>query len=109
MPTITDVLELHGEYKYTHRNKQGYTPDSVDIATARYFGKKYKVLFAAVWEDVLYQNRVVEYVEGKITFGQLLHEFEELTEEQYTRVCSAKNIKELEEIVRKYHIFNMND
>ena len=44
------TMDLHGEYKYTHSGGEP-KPSSKDIAAARDFFKKYKVLFAAVWKN----------------------------------------------------------
>ena len=106
---IDGTLELHGDYEY-HRSSNPVNKhlSQIDLDTARYFFKRYKVLFAAVWEGVLDENDMVSYLRGQITFEDLLKLFE-VSDEELKLISIAKNRKELEKIVRENNIFNMND
>lgn len=101
-------LELHGEYNYIIGSHK-YKPTAKELNILREFAHKYKVLFAAVWEDKLYDGDLQDYFKGRISFKELLSKFDNVTEKQYYHLNHSKNLKELEEIVRKYRIFNMND
>ena len=105
---LDGYMELSGDYKYTSTAHPANKIDSVDIATARYFFKKYKVLFSAVWEEVLDENFLVSYLKGDLSFSDLTQEFE-LPFDSYEFVQRCKSLKELESVVRRYHIYNMND
>ena len=104
-------MELHGEYRYSQSPSQKYKPKSYMIETLRYFVKKYKVLFAAVWEGALPEDSLQEYFRKGIDFPELLSEFsiEKVGKQKYEALNYATNLKELEKIVRRYTIFNMND
>lgn len=106
---LDGYMELHGNYKYVSKKEPNIKSDSIDIATARYFFKRYKVLFSAVWENKLDENILSDYLRGNINFTQLLKEFENIENNQYELINSASNIKDLERLVRTYNIFNMND
>lgn len=106
---LDGYMELHGEYKYKSRNKPNTIPNEKDKNKAREFFKKYKVLFAAVWEDKLDQNDLVAYLREMINFENLLNNFESITEEQKKLITQAKDLKDLEMKVRENNIFNMND
>ena len=101
-------MELHGDYKYTIGSHK-YKPTGKELKIAREFFKKYKVLFAAVWEDKVDQQQLYRYFVGDISFKELLSKFDNTTEKQYYYLNHSKDLKELEETVRKYRIFNMND
>ena len=73
------------------------------------FVRKYKVLFAAVWEKKLDQNAVLGYFEGAYNFKQLVSQFEGITEKQFYIINHCNNLTELERAVRENKIFNMND
>ena len=104
-------IELHGEYRYSQEPKQKFKPKSYDIATARYFAKKYKVLFAAVWENVLGESDVQDYFKGQISFKELLSEFykDKIGKQKYDAIQYCNSSQELEARVRQYNIFNIND
>lgn len=101
-------MELHGDYGYTVGSHK-YKPTGKELKIARDFFKKYKVLFAAVWEEKVDTSYVQDYFRGYITFKELLSKFSNITEKQYYYLNHANNLTELEETVRKYKIFNMND
>lgn len=106
---IDGYLELHGDYKYKSSPHPTFKPDSVDIATARYFFKRYKVLFAAVWEKVLDENILSDYLRGTRNLKETIDYFENISDHDLELLKRAGGLKELEKIVRKYSIFNMND
>ena len=101
-------LEAHGDYKYT-QNSSYKKPSNYDIEEARYFVKKYKVLFAAVWEEKLDQTDVCDYFRGLISWQKLMTCFQNVSEQDFERLRICYNRKDLEDCVRRYHIFNMND
>ena len=101
-------MELHGDYGYTV-NSHKYKPTARELKTLGDFARKYKILFAAVWEEKLYDGDLQDYLKGRISFKELLTKFYDISEKQYYHLNHAKNLQELEEIVRKYKIFNMND
>lgn len=105
---LDGFMELHGDYEYTPTKNPNKKADEVDISTARYFFKRYKVLFAAVWEGILDENLMSDYLRGNISFRDLLKEFE-LPQNKLNLILNCSDRKELESIVRKYNIFNMND
>ena len=72
------------------------------------FFRKYKVLFAAVWEQRIYESFISEYFFGTITFPELLQEFD-FYEEHTTEINEIQSIDELEHFVRENNIFNMWD
>lgn len=105
---LDGYMELSGDYKYTLTAHPTNKIDSVDIATARYFFKEYKVLFSAVWEEVLDENFLISYLKGDLSFSDLMKEFE-LPFDNYEFIQRCRNLKELEAVVRKYNIYNMNN
>lgn len=106
---LDGYMELHGDYKYVSSLNPNIKPDSIDIATARYFFKRYKVLFAAVWENKLDENILSDYLRGNIDFNTLLKNFEDISNENYQLINNTTNLKSLEKTVREFNIFNMND
>lgn len=105
----TGVLEAHGDYRYFQDASCKYKPTSLEIKTARYFVKKYKVLFAAVWEEKLDPNDLIDYFRGTINWQQLLLSFINLRKYDFIQIQSCKDKNELEEYTRVHHLFNMND
>ena len=99
------TMDLRGEYKYTH-SCEGAKPSSKDISAARDFFKKYKVLFSAVWEGYLNPDEVSVYLRGFLTLDELKDEFYDVPENIFK---DAKTIADIEKIVRKNKLFDMND
>lgn len=104
-------IELHGNYEYSQDPKQKYKPKTYMVDTLRYFVRRYKVLFAAVWEGVLGEDSLQDYFRGDLTFKELLKEFKEnkIGKQKYEALNYAEDLKQLENLVRNYQIFNMND
>ena len=100
---VDGILELHGNYKYTKsQNAINYcTPKDVDNLIT--FAKKYKVIFAGVWENALDQNDVQDYFKNNITLRDLLDTMEDKIPLNIT------NLSEFEKYVRENQLFNMND
>ena len=67
---------------------------------------KYKVLFAAVWEEFLEADDVQDYFKGILTFDELKDSFYDLPENIFD---DAKTIADIEKIVRENKLFDMND
>lgn len=102
------TLELHGDYTYTPGSHK-YRPTQKELDLARSFFKKYKVIFAAVWEKKLVYDDVQNYFYGRISFKELLTNFMNVKEKEFYLINHCKSLSELEKVVRENHIFNMND
>lgn len=102
-------VEAHGDYRYYQSPKSNRRPSKKEIDKARMFVRKYKVLFAAVWEYKLDQNFLIKFFEGDIDFRDLLSRFENITEVAYYLINHCKNLTELEKCIRENNIFNLND
>lgn len=102
-------LELHGDYAYIPGSHK-YEPNAKELSIARKFFKKYKVLFSAVWEDVLYDpSQLVMYFYGKISWKELMKQFDTGNSDWNFYISTAENLQELEGMVREENMFNMND
>lgn len=109
MPKDADgYMELHGSYAYISGSHK-YQPTGRELKAAREFFKKYKVLFAAVWEEKLCEGYLGDYFEGKLKLHELLSKFEDLKERQYYDINHCKTLAELEDCVRRNKVFSMND
>lgn len=102
-------IELHGDYKYYSSPKAQHRPKQWEIKGLQYFCRKYKVLFAAVWEMKLAEDDLADYFKEIITFKELVALFDNISEMNYFRVNHCNNLRELEQCVRQNKIFNMND
>lgn len=101
------TLELHGDWKYTPG------PDDKSVSKKQVnemiqFFKEYKVLFAGVWEGVLYDGAVLDYFRGIIHFSELMKEFD-FYDEYKKEMAKLNSVSELEKFVRKHNLFNMWD
>ena len=101
-------MELQGDYEYV-MDSHKYKPTTKELKIARDFFKKYKVLFAAVWEGKLYDGHLQDFFKGRMQLRELLSKFENITEMQYYYLNHCKTLEEVEQCVRKYKIFNMSD
>lgn len=72
------------------------------------FFKKYKVLFASVWNKEIFEDVIVAYFSGNIDFKELLQEFD-FYDDYTAEMNKIQNVAELENFVRKNNIFNMWD
>ena len=103
-------IEAHGNYKYGQDLSQKFNPKSYDIDTARYLVKRYKVLFAAVWEMKLEADDVADYFKGTISWKNLMNSFYNIKSQEIKEIlANCKNLKDLEYAVRKNNVYNMND
>lgn len=105
---VDGYMELHGDYDYVSGSHK-YNPTADELKIAGNFFSKYKVLFAAVWEKKIDPHYLQEYFRGNIMFKELLTKFENASEKQFYYMNHCNTLNELEEIVRKYKVFNMND
>lgn len=105
-------LMLHGDYEYVSGSHK-YKPTTKELQIARNFFKKYKVLFAAVWEQVLDAEPLQDYMKGYITFSKLVAKLDIEPDNpeslKYYYASRCKSAEELEAIVREHNLFNMND
>ena len=106
---LDGYMELHGDYQYVASSNASYTPSAKEIKTAQKFFKKYKVLFAAVWEKILEPYYIQEYLRGNIQLYEVIDGME-LSDPQHTmRLWRVDKIYQLEQLVREWEMFNMND
>lgn len=101
-------MELHGDYEYIPGSHK-YRPTAKELKIARDFFKKYKVLFAAVWEEKLDDADVQHYLEGYIDFKNTINKFYNISEQEYYEINHCNTLTELEQCIREHNIFNMND
>lgn len=106
----TGNLEIHGDYAYTQDSSCRYKPDTVDIATARYFAKKYKVLFTAVWEEKLDPNDLIDWFRGRIDWKELIGCFVNIDQTMSRLLLRvAPSVSNLERFVREHNLWNLYD
>ena len=105
---VDGYMELHGDYDYVS-SPGGKRVSNKDIDEAREFFKKYKVLFAAVWEMKLEEDVIQDYLRKLITLDDVKSEFHDIPEDVYTRIQQCNSIDEIENVVRKTNAFNLND
>ena len=103
--TKDGYMNLWGNYKYV-RYEYGQDASNEEISEARDFFMKYKVLFAAVWECKLDAWKVRDYFRRLMSFDELKREFEDIPKDI---LKDAKTIADIEDIVRKNKLFDMND
>lgn len=105
-------IEAHGEYRYYQSPKSDAHPSKKDIDRARMFVRKNKVLFAAVWENVLDEASVQSYFLGNSPLYEVVANLD-LPDKIYYNInynfIEKNTLTELEDRVRKYKAFNMND
>lgn len=104
---LTGVLELHSDWKFIPGPEDTFVT-SKQIRTMKSFFQRNKVLFAAVCENVLQEDVVQDYFRKFLTLDEVIKSLDcyEGNEDLFNDVDS---IASLEKIVRKYHLFNMND
>jgi len=101
-------MKMHGDYEYVIGSKK-YKPTEKEISILRDFCKKYKVLFAAVWEDKLIADDVADYLKGRILWKDLMYCFYNISASMKDLLIHCQNLKDLEYAVRRNKIFNMHD
>lgn len=105
-------IEAHGDYRYYQSPKSDAHPTKKEVDRARMFVRKNKVLFAAVWEGVVNDNIVQDYFRGNAPLYEVVSQFE-LPDKIYYKInynfIEKNTLTELEDRVRKYYAFNMND
>lgn len=101
------TILLFGNYEYIESNNCKNSPSQQDINSAREFFKKYKVLFAAVWNNCLDPVDLRNYFEGRLSFKSLIKSFYSI--DNFDKIQDVKTIEELYSIVKKYNIFNLYD
>ena len=102
-------MELHGDYDYISGSKR-YKPSNNELGVARRFFKKYKVLFVAVWEDIIQDpSQLTMYLYGKISWKELMKQFDTGNQDWNFLITTSDNEEELEQLVREEGMFNMND
>lgn len=103
-------FEIHGSYPYEYvEGSHKYKPTEKEKDLAREFIRKNKVLFAAVWEEVVDENDVRKYFEGEISWRGLMKRFDTESSDWNFYIQTTDNVKELEQLVREENMFNMND
>ena len=99
------TLKLHSDWKYIPGE------DDTDVSSKQIkemcnFFKTYKTLFAAVWEEVLPQDALYDYLRGTITFKELLTEFDFYANYK-EELADVNSIEELTDFVRINNLFNL--
>ena len=101
------TLKLCNDWEYIPGKNEGHIAEK-DIRNMKDFFKKYQVLFAAVWEGELQEGDLVDYFQGALDFDSLVESLE--CYHKYSEELSeCMNVEDLEQVVRQYNIFNMND
>ena len=101
------TLKLCDDWEYIPGRNEGHIAEK-DIRNMKDFFKKYKVLFAAVWEGESQEGDLVDYFQGALDFDSLVESLE--CYHKYSEELSeCLNVEDLEQVVRQYNIFNMND
>ena len=101
---------IHGVYPYEYvEGSHKYKPTEGEKKSAAEFIKENKVLFSAVWEEVVDENDVRKYFEGDISWKELMKRFDTGNPTWNFYVTTTDNQKELEQLVREENMFNMND
>lgn len=101
------VLLLHSNWEYIP-NKNDKNVPARDIEEMKVFFRRYKVLFAAVWEFELPEDALQNFLTGNIYLPELLEEFYNY-DEWKPFLSDVDSIESLEAAVREYGLFNMND
>lgn len=101
------ILYMHGDYEYRQSLNADNKPDKFDILELQYFAKRYKTIFAAVWENKLDPNDVEDYFKGRVSFKELLNLFLEISYEDKQKIKKANSLKELTQIIKENNIFNL--
>lgn len=109
VPHMNGTLEIFGDYKFTYFDGEEGSVSEELLEEMKTFFKKYKVLFAAVWEWKLYQGYLADYFKSRLSFEELVRNFENMSLRNRRLIRKATDIKDLEKIVRENNIFNMND
>lgn len=112
IPEQCDTLQLFGNYNLIKNSHIKDRPDEQSIKRAVDFFKKYKVLFAAVWEGALYEQDLVDYFFGRIDLPELIEKFGfqvSIDDSIKQQMLACASLEELESTVRKLKIYNMND
>lgn len=105
--SMAGILVLHGDWEF-YKNVKDEHVSSKDIKEMKKFFKDYKVLFAGVWEERIEERLVQKYFEGDMSLMELIKGMDDY-EEYKNELDKVNSIKELEQTVRKYNIFNMHD
>ena len=102
------IIHGHCPYEYVEGSHK-YKPNEKEKNLARKFIRENKVLFSAVWEEVVDENDVQDYFQGRIDWKKLMEQFDTGNSEWNFYIQTADDIKELEHLVRENWVFNMND
>ena len=104
-------LKLSDDWEYVPTPGSKHI-DSKIINDVKSYFKKYKVLFAAVWEDYLDAPDLEDYIKGRIDWSDLITAMtsnNEMANKELEDIKVEDNLIELERIVRTHKFFNMND
>lgn len=100
-------LELHGNWEFTPGENDKHISKR-ELKLMKSFFQEYKVLFAAVWEDVIQEDIIQDYFRGLISWHELIQSFD-FYEEYKSELDKIDTVEYLELYVRENEIFNMND
>jgi hypothetical protein len=88
-------MEMRGNFKWVS-NRQ---IPARQVNVARRFFQKYSVLFDAVWDETLHELILQDYFRKRITWEELLAEFEVDDKEIYNEIQQCRNLNELEQLL----------
>lgn len=110
---LDGYFEMHGDYKYHQSLDSKNKPSGRDLKKARAFLKDYKVLFSAVWENILAPYYLEAFLRGDKHLEDLIQNFKGISlkdKECLLRVVRYDyEVDKLEDEVRKLNLFNLND
>lgn len=109
---LDGYFEMHGDYKYYHSPNSKNLPSKRDIKKAREFLKEYKVLFAAVWENILSPYYLEAFLRMDKKLNDIISNFKldkDIIDDLNSKIKHEWDLDILEKEVRKNNLFNMND
>lgn len=101
------TLKLCDDWEYIPGKDEGHISEK-DVKKMKDFFRKYKVLFAAVWEGELQEGDLVDYFQGVIDFDTVVESLECYLK-YAIELSECINVDDLEQVVRQHDMFNMND
>lgn len=101
----TGTLKLCDDWKYVP-GKEDSRVNSKQVEHMKDFFRAYLVLFCAVWDEVIQDGVVADYLLGSISFREMLQDFE-FYEEYKTDLSRIRDVFELENFCRDNNLVNM--
>lgn len=103
--SMVGTLKLSDSWEFTP-GPDDHDISQQDVDKMRAFFKKYIVLFAAVWDEQMQDGVLGDYLEGEISFNEMLQDLEFYRE--YAEVLdSMSTVEELESFCRSNNLVNL--